>query len=172
MIFQCKLRGPCWDESLKRCLPVRRLRISGNVVYSNAPDTFPNVSHVDYISDYDKCKRLLLEVQTSLYPGSEHTMLGTVMEQMKIKNNRGKSNVCFDEDMALMKKVFPKGNSCPKNFNQVKSMLADLGFDHQKIDACFNNRMLYYKDKIDEVECPHCYEPRYKASSTSSKQNN
>ncbi|KAL6221354.1 hypothetical protein ACLB2K_009105 [Fragaria x ananassa] len=70
-------------------------------------------SHVDYSSDYDKYNRLLREVQTPLYPGSEHNVLGTVMEQMKIKNKRGKSNVCFDKDIALMKKVFPKGPYSP-----------------------------------------------------------
>ena len=68
-----------------------------------------------------------------------------------------------------MKEVLPKGNSCPENFDQVKIMLAYLGPDHQKIDACVNNWILYYKDKIDEVECPYCYEPRYKAASTLSK---
>ena len=70
-------------------------------------------------------------------------MLGPVMEQMKIKNKRGKSNVCFDDGMTLMKKLLPRGNSCSENFDQVKNMLADLGLDHQKIDACVNNCMLY-----------------------------
>ncbi|KAL6125378.1 hypothetical protein ACLB2K_073437 [Fragaria x ananassa] len=37
-----------------------------NVVYDNAPDTFPNVSHVDYNNDYDNYNRLLREVQTPL----------------------------------------------------------------------------------------------------------
>ncbi|XP_004301988.1 PREDICTED: uncharacterized protein LOC101296874 [Fragaria vesca subsp. vesca] len=140
-----------------------------NVVYDNAPDTFPNVSHVDYSSDYDNCNRLVREVQTPLYPGSEHTVLGIAMEQMHIKNKQGKTKTCFDADIALMKKVLPKGNSCPENFDQVKRMLAGLGLDHQKIDACVNNCLLYYKDNKDEVECPYCYEPRYEAS-TSSKQ--
>ncbi|XP_004298273.1 PREDICTED: uncharacterized protein LOC101301486 [Fragaria vesca subsp. vesca] len=140
-----------------------------NVVYDNALDTFPNVSHVDYNSDYDKYTRLVREVQTPLYPGSKHTLLGTVMEQMTIKNKQGKTNACFDEDIALIKKVLPKCNSCPEKFDQVKRMLANLGLDHQKIDACVNNCILYYKDNKDEVECPHFYEPRYEAS-TSSKQ--
>ncbi|XP_004308243.1 PREDICTED: uncharacterized protein LOC101296908 [Fragaria vesca subsp. vesca] len=48
-------------------------------------------------------------------------------------------------------------------------MLADLGLGHHNIDACVNNCFLYYKDNKDEVECPHCYEPRYEAF-TSSKQ--
>nr|XP_011462080.1 PREDICTED: uncharacterized protein LOC101292880 [Fragaria vesca subsp. vesca] len=144
-------------------------RYQENVVYDNAPNTFSNVSHVDYSSDYDKYNRLVREVQTLLYPGSEHTVLGIGMEQMQIKNKQGKTKTCSDVDIALMKKVLPKGNSCPKNFDQVKRMLVGLGLDHQKIDACVNNCILYYKDNNDEVECPHCYEPRYEAS-TSSKQ--
>ena len=100
-----------------------------NVVYDNVPATSPNVSHVDYNIDYDKYNRFVREVQTPLYPGSEHTLLGTVMEQMMIKNKRGKTNKCFDEYMALMKKVLPKVNSCPADYNEVKTMLADLGLE-------------------------------------------
>ena len=124
-----------------------------NVVYDNVPDISPNVSHVDYNSDYDKYNRLVREVQTPLYPSSEHTLLGTVMEQMTIKNKQGKTNKCFDADMALMKKVFPKGNSCPVDYDEVKIMLADLGLEVQKIDACVNNCMLYYKENEAEDEC-------------------
>ncbi|KAL6181404.1 hypothetical protein ACLB2K_048059 [Fragaria x ananassa] len=49
-----------------------------NIVYDNAPDTFPNVSHVDYNSNYDKYNRLLRQVQTPLYHDSEHTVLATL----------------------------------------------------------------------------------------------
>lgn len=143
-----------------------------NVVYDNVPNTSPNVSHVDYNSDYDKYNKLIREVQIPLYTGSEHTVLGTVMEQMRIKNKRGKTNICFDEDMTLMKKVFPKGNSCLADLEEVKNMLADLGLEVQKIDDCVNNCMLYYKETEAEDECPHYYEPRYQAASTSSKQKN
>ncbi|KAL6200335.1 hypothetical protein ACLB2K_030117 [Fragaria x ananassa] len=83
-------------------------RYQENVVYDNAPDTFPNVSHVDYNSDYDKYNRLLREIQISLYLGSEHTVLGTVIKQMKIKNKQANTNACFDEDIALRRKCFPK----------------------------------------------------------------
>ncbi|KAL6185616.1 hypothetical protein ACLB2K_041746 [Fragaria x ananassa] len=143
-----------------------------NVVYDNVPDTSPNVSHVDHNNDYDKYNMLVWEIQTLLYRDSEHTVLGTVMEQMRIKNKRGKTNVCFDEEMAFMKKVLPKGNSCPADLEEVKNMLADPGLEIQKIDACVNNCKLYYKETKAEDECPHCYEPRYQAASTLSKQKN
>ena len=107
-----------------------------------------------------------------MYLDIEHTFLGTIMEQMTVKNKRGKTNKCFDEDMALMKKVLPKGNNCPADYDEVKTMLADLGLEVQKIDACVNNCMLYYKENEAEDECRHCYEPRYQAASTSSKQKN
>ncbi|KAL6201643.1 hypothetical protein ACLB2K_025355 [Fragaria x ananassa] len=128
-----------------------------NVVYDNVPDTSPNVSHIDYNRDYDKYNMFVRELQTPLYSGSEHTLLGTVMEQMTIKNKLGKTNKCFDEDMALMKKVLPKGNSCPADYDKVKTILADLGLEVQKIDACVNNCILYYKENKTEDECRHCY---------------
>ena len=130
---------------LNDAFPFAASRYQENVVYDNVPDTSPNVSHVDYNSDYDKYNKLVREVQTLLYPSSEHTLLGTVMEQMTIKNKQGKTNKCFVDDTALMKKVLPKGNSCPTDYNKVKTMLADLSLEVQKIDACVNNCMLYYK---------------------------
>ncbi|KAL6211513.1 hypothetical protein ACLB2K_016737 [Fragaria x ananassa] len=159
---------PAVMNLLNDAFPLAASGYQENVVYDNVSD----ISHVDYNNDYNKYNKLVREVQTLLYPGSEHTMLGTVMEQMRMKNKRGKSNVYFDEDMALMKKVLSKGNSCLANFDDVINMLADLGLEVQKIDTCVNNCMLYYKEKEAEDECPHCYKPKYKTTSTLSKQKN
>ena len=111
---------------LNNAFPFAASRYQENVVYDNAPNIFLNVSHVDYNSDYDKYNRLVQEVRTPLYPGSEHTLLGTVMEKMTIKNKQGKTNKCFDADMALMKKVLPKGNNCPADYDEVKTVLATI----------------------------------------------
>ncbi|KAL6211778.1 hypothetical protein ACLB2K_017001 [Fragaria x ananassa] len=101
---------------LNDAFPFAVSRYQENISYDNAltPSLMSltltiTVIMISTTGFYGKYNRLLREVLTSLYPGSEHTMLGTVMEQMKVKNKRGKSNVCFDDDMALMKKVIPKG---------------------------------------------------------------
>ena len=81
---------------------------------------------------------------------------------MVIKHKRGKTNMCLDDDLQLMKYVLSEGNICLGNYNEVKSILRDLGLDEVNIHACVNNCILYYKEHANTNECLVCNEPRYK----------
>ncbi|KAL6185377.1 hypothetical protein ACLB2K_041511 [Fragaria x ananassa] len=96
---------PTMMNILNDVFPFSTSRYQENIFYDNAPDIFPNVSHIDYSGEYDKYNKFLQQVQTPLYSGSEHTVLGTVMKQMKIKKKWGKTNVCFDEDCPFSREV-------------------------------------------------------------------
>ncbi|KAL6195574.1 hypothetical protein ACLB2K_031192 [Fragaria x ananassa] len=91
-----------------------------NVVYDNVLDTSLNVSHVDYNSDYDKYNMLVREVQTPLYLDSEHTVLGTVIEQMRIKNKRGKTNVKTHPELHPEPKVSFAGTTSKENLPKIR----------------------------------------------------
>ncbi|KAL6139724.1 hypothetical protein ACLB2K_058026 [Fragaria x ananassa] len=109
-----------------------------NVVYDNAPDTFSNVSHVDYNNDYDKYNRLLRQIQTSLYPDSEHNVLGTVMKKMKIKNKRGKIN------MMHIQQQFPT------SYDSELHLLAGGPQSHRVRVGCFMNVVKFVTSERDE----------------------
>ena len=142
----------------------------GSVPQDNNNTTFPDVSQVGS-SGYDSYNKLMQQAQTPLYPGSEHTVLETVMKQMSIKKKRNKTVACFNDDIALLKELLPADNNCPENYDKVKSILSEFGLEYIKIDACVNNCILYYKGYKDAFECPHCYEPRYEPHARSRQTN-
>ena len=52
------------------------------------------------------------------------------------------SNVAFNDLLDLLKEAFPFAKF-PKNFQEAKSIVRDLGLDYKKIHACPNDCMLY-----------------------------
>ena len=63
----------------------------------------------------------------------------------------------FEMLLDLLRKVIPTGEKIiPKTFYEVKKIIATLGLDYKKIDACPNDCILYYKDNEHLEECPKC----------------
>jgi hypothetical protein len=49
---------------------------------------------------------------------------------------------------------------CRKTFIS-KKMLSALGIEYEKIDACEDNYVLFYKEHKDETKCLKCGESRF-----------
>ncbi|KAL0292531.1 UNVERIFIED_CONTAM: hypothetical protein Sradi_6985000 [Sesamum radiatum] len=64
--------------------------------------------------------------------------------------------------MSVIKTMLPEGEKLPNNLYKTKKQLAKLGLGYEKIDACVNNCMLYYKENKDKQQCLVCGHPRYK----------
>ncbi|KAG8369017.1 hypothetical protein BUALT_Bualt15G0106500 [Buddleja alternifolia] len=58
--------------------------------------------------------------------------------------------------------MLPKGHKLPDSFYASKKVVAPLGLGLQKIDACENGCMLFWKDDEDLQECKVCHHPRFK----------
>ncbi|KAL0313629.1 UNVERIFIED_CONTAM: hypothetical protein Sradi_5762200 [Sesamum radiatum] len=58
--------------------------------------------------------------------------------------------------------MLPKGHKLPDNFYSSKKVIAPLGLGVQKIDACENDCMLYWKEDKEMQECKICHHPRFK----------
>ncbi|KAL0448284.1 UNVERIFIED_CONTAM: hypothetical protein Slati_1384800 [Sesamum latifolium] len=56
----------------------------------------------------------------------------------------------------------PRDHSFPDGYYNTKKLIKDLGLPMEKIDACKNGCMLYWKDNIDLDYCKFCAEARYK----------
>ena len=54
----------------------------------------------------------------------------------------------------------------PENLYKSKRMVSELGLAYEKIDACPNRCMLYYKENSDKNVCLVCKEPRFKPKTT------
>ncbi|KAL0451815.1 UNVERIFIED_CONTAM: hypothetical protein Slati_1159600 [Sesamum latifolium] len=58
----------------------------------------------------------------------------------------------------------PHDHSFPLDYCNKKKLIKDLGLPVEKIDACKNGCMLYWKDDIDLDYCKVCGEARYKTT--------
>ncbi|KAI3745705.1 hypothetical protein L6452_08111 [Arctium lappa] len=70
----------------------------------------------------------------------------------------------FNRLLPIIKDMLPDGHQLVPNFYETKKMLKKLGFPQEKIDACKNHCMLFYKGDSDLTNCRVCGEYRYKNS--------
>ncbi|XP_058070934.1 uncharacterized protein LOC131219971 [Magnolia sinica] len=64
--------------------------------------------------------------------------------------------------LELLKDALPEGETLPRSFYETKKIIGDLGLKYNKIDACPNDCMLYWKDTVDEQSCGICGASRWK----------
>ncbi|CAL2247049.1 unnamed protein product [Prunus armeniaca] len=61
--------------------------------------------------------------------------------------------------------MLPMDNCLPKDHKQAQKVLNGLGLGYEKIHACKNNCMLFYKEHESLDTCPICNESRFKMTS-------
>ncbi|CAN6678591.1 unnamed protein product [Malus baccata var. baccata] len=115
-------------------------------------------------------EKLLKNAKQELYPGCENFSVLTAIVELK----HGKikfylSNKCFDYFLGVIKRMLPKDNCLPEDHKSAQKMLKGLGLGYEKIHACVNNCILFYKENIQLDKCPVCNEPRFKMTSQNRK---
>ncbi|KAJ0765873.1 putative Transposase-associated domain-containing protein [Helianthus annuus] len=74
---------------------------------------------------------------------------------------------CNDEGFSMMldtlREAFPYA-SIPKSLYDLRKIIRELGLSYDKIDACPNDCMLYWKENSKKTECDICHTSRYKAN--------
>ncbi|CAL2272088.1 unnamed protein product [Prunus armeniaca] len=104
--------------------------------------------------------------QYELYPGCESfSVLTAIVELMHGKIKYRMSNLCFDYFLGVFKRMLPTDNCLPKDHKQAQKVLNGLGLGYEKIHACKNNCMLFYKEHESLDTCPICNESRFKMTS-------
>ncbi|KAK4394428.1 hypothetical protein Sango_1597100 [Sesamum angolense] len=53
-------------------------------------------------------------------------------------------------------------DNLPRDYYSTKKLIEDLGLPVEKIDACKNGCMLYWKNAVDLEYCKFCEDARYK----------
>ncbi|KAL0320521.1 UNVERIFIED_CONTAM: hypothetical protein Sradi_5313600 [Sesamum radiatum] len=82
-----------------------------------------------------------------LWPGCEsHSELSALSELLNIKSESNLSERHFNRFLKAFGQMLPKGHKLPDNFYSSKKVIAPLGLGVQKIDACENDCMLYWKE--------------------------
>ncbi|XP_065860183.1 uncharacterized protein [Euphorbia lathyris] len=123
-------------------------------------------------NEASKFLKLLEDAKQKLYPGCENfSKLSFVVKLFQIKCLYGLNDTAFNNIMKLFKEALPTGATLPTNFYESKKMIRDLGLGYEKIDACENDCMLFWKDNAKEESCLVCGQSRWKTNSNVAKLN-
>ena len=58
--------------------------------------------------------------------------------------------------LQLIKEALPEGETLSGSYYEVKQSLKDLGFSYDKIHACQNDCVLFWKENSELDRCPIC----------------
>ena len=137
---------------------------------NNMEDDNENIELPTNLADIEKIMKLLDENEKELYEGcTEFTRLSFVVRLLHFQSISSLSNVHFDMLLDLLRLVIPNGReSIPKSHYEATKLVKALGFDYEKIHACPNDCMLYYKERSDMSSCAKCGVSRWRRKKRSS----
>ena len=120
-------------------------------------------SHVD-----ENMEEWLKQSQVPLYQGSKLSALACVLVLMNLAHLHNVSNSFMDELFAFMRlDMLPGSNALPKSRHAAGTFIDRLGLSFNTIHACRNGCVLFWKDRHELSQCPHCNSSRYVVGSTS-----
>ncbi|CAL2271660.1 unnamed protein product [Prunus armeniaca] len=105
-------------------------------------------------AEFEQYEKLLKNVNQELYPGCESFSVLTAIVELG-----------FDYFLGVFKRMLPMDNCLPKDHKEAQKVLNGLGLGYEKIHACKNNCMLFYKEHESLDTCPICNESRFKMTS-------
>jgi hypothetical protein len=84
------------------------------------------------------------------------SVIAFMTHRTTIKSKFAFSNKCYKELLSPINDVHPSNHKMLKDMYQSKKLLSTLGMEYQKIDACKDNYMIFYKEHKDETKCLKC----------------
>ncbi|CAN1125381.1 hypothetical protein LINPERPRIM_LOCUS31644 [Linum perenne] len=113
-------------------------------------------------NDANRFYDILDAIDKELFQGcKKHSKLSFVLELYHKKCMNGLSNKAFNDILSTLRETLHEGDSLPKSSYEIKKLIRDLGLHYEKIDACENNCMLFWKNNKDEITCLECGLSRY-----------
>ncbi|XP_039145579.1 uncharacterized protein LOC120282799 [Dioscorea cayenensis subsp. rotundata] len=113
----------------------------------------------------DNFYSLLKDAEVELYPGCKNfTKFSFAIYLFHIKCFNGWTNKSFNALLELLKLVLPEGNTLPRSYQEMKKMISALSLGYEKIHACPNDCILFWKENANEDKCTKCGASRWKES--------
>ncbi|XP_071688269.1 uncharacterized protein [Rutidosis leptorrhynchoides] len=107
---------------------------------------------------------VLRDSKKELYPGCKKFSVLSFIIRLYHSKCVGKCNdKGFNMILDTVREAFPDA-TIPKSLYEVRKIIRDLGLGYEKIDACENDCMLYWKENKDKIKCDVCNKSRYKES--------
>ncbi|XP_019184174.1 PREDICTED: uncharacterized protein LOC109179059 [Ipomoea nil] len=108
-------------------------------------------------------KCLFENAEKPLFSGcAKYTKLSGVLKLYNLKAKNGWSDKSFMGLLELIKDMLPNDNELPNSTYEAKKLFCPLGMKIERIHACPNDCILYWKEYKDLHVCPKCGSSRYK----------
>ncbi|XP_035546566.1 uncharacterized protein LOC109010822 [Juglans regia] len=126
-------------------------------------DSFPEALPV---SSFDE---LLEDTRRPLFGGcTKFSKLSFIVKLLHIKTLGGWSIKSFDMLLNLLKSAFPDAE-LPLSYEDARSLERGLGFKYNKIHACPNDYILYWKEYSELNSCPICKASRWMSTTNGNR---
>ncbi|XP_021758007.1 uncharacterized protein LOC110723041 isoform X1 [Chenopodium quinoa] len=149
-----------------------------NEVFDILRDLYPNnLDDIDGSSSYifndveepnmatKKFYNLMKDSQDPVYEGCKSSKMSALLKLLHIKTLGRWSNESFTMLLDFLKKeLLPKVSNLPDSYYEAKKTIKDLGLSYEKIDACVNDCMLYWKENESLDSCNICGASRWKSN--------
>ena len=113
--------------------------------------------------DAKKFFRLIKDFEQPAYPGSTCSKLSAMVKLLHIKSLGRWSNESFTMLLEFLKnELLPFGSTLAESYYEAKKTIKGLGLSYNKIDACRNDCMLFWKEDAKLDACKVCHASRWK----------
>jgi hypothetical protein len=122
-----------------------------------------NVTEEAATSDVLRYQELLKKAEKPLHARTKHIKLSAIVNLYNLKCVSGVSNTAFSSFLKFFNVLLPvNGEALPRSTYEVKKFSKDMGLGYEKIQACRNNCMLFWKGNKDLDSCTICEESKWK----------
>jgi hypothetical protein len=113
--------------------------------------------------DAQKYEELLKKADKPLHGKIKHSKLSVVVHMYNLKCVDGVTNTIFLTLLEFVNQLLPNdGEALLINTYKAKKFLRDMGLGYEKIMACHNDCMLFWKDNKDLDSCAKCGQYKWK----------
>jgi len=110
-----------------------------------------------------KYQELLQTVEKPLHLGTKHSKLSANVHMYNLKCVGSISNKKFSDILEFINQLLPLcDETLPVNTYEAKKFLSSMGLEYEKIPACCNDCMLFWKDNKDLDSCTICGESKWR----------
>lgn len=105
--------------------------------------------------------RMVDGANESVHDNTMHTSLSAIARLLALKSEYNMSIAHYDDTLQLIHELLPPDSKLAEDFYHSKKLLQGLGMTYIKIDVCYNDCMLYYKENEHKDKCDFCNTPRF-----------
>ncbi|XP_040381108.1 uncharacterized protein LOC107304359 [Oryza brachyantha] len=105
--------------------------------------------------------RMVDSANESVHENTMHSKLSAIARLLALKSEYNMSIAHYDDTLQLIHELLPPESNLARDFYHSKKLLQGLGMTYIKIDVCYNNCMLYYKENEHKDKCDFCNTPRF-----------